>query len=642
MEFNLSSQYTPSSDFYSYVNHNWISTNSIPDDHQRWSVFNILNDENTQRINDMIKNYKGDNILFNKVNILYHQCFINQDNTMSPREIVGTFLDDMDNVNTKEELATLLHNYFTVYGLSPVVGFCVYNDYNDSNNYIVHVVNSGLGLPDRDYYFDDSKEEIRGKYKEFMVNYMKLFDIDIDVSTIYNLEETFAKSTLTKVEKRNPHLRNNVFTFEKFTETYPDTSIDMFFKMVGVEPGTINVMNPKFLKNTDNIGYYDLWNSLPLNVWKQYYTWTYCRKVGNILTKSTEEMIFDFYSRTLSGTPIMRPLWKRCVDRVEGSMGMAVGMMFVDKFFSEESKETVIKMINYIKNEIRQSIESNTWMDRVTKDKALMKLDKMNYKIGYPDKWQNMDAIDVSGTNSYFTNVMNCNKFESDYDNSFLYKTKDTNLWFMNPQDVNAYYSPSYNEIVFPAGILMKPFFSLDYDMASNFGAIGAVIGHEMTHGFDDEGRKFDMDGNLVDWWTEKDAERYKTETDKLRKLFSDFVIEGHNVNGDLTLGENIADLGGLSISLKAYMKYLEDNPSENVVINDHTPQQRFFMSYANLWKCMTRKEETIKRITTDPHSPPCFRVNGILINMDSFYKSFDINEGDDMWLEPSLRTNIW
>ena len=635
MEFNLSSQHFPSSDFYNYVNHKWISTNSIPDDHQRWSVFNILNDENTKRINDMIKNYEGDNILFNKVNILYHQCFINQDNKESPREIVKTFLNDMDNVNTKEELETLLHNHFTVYGLLPAVGFCVYNDYNDSNNYIVHVVNGGLGLPDRDYYFDESKEEIRGKYKDFMVNYMKLFDIDIDVSTIYNLEETFAKSTLTKVEQRNPHLRNNVFTFEKFTETYPDTSINMFFEMVGVEPGTINVMNPKFLKNTENTGYYDLWNSLPLYIWKQYYTWMYCRKVGNILNNLTEEMLFDFYSHTLSGTPTMRPLWKRCVDRVEGSMGMAVGMMFVDKFFSEESKETVINMINYIKNEIRQSIESNTWMDSVTKDKALMKLDKMNYKIGYPEKWQNMDGINVSGSNSYFTNVMNCNKFENDYDNSFLYKTKDTNLWFMNPQDVNAYYSPSYNEIVFPSGILMKPFFSIDYDMASNFGAIGAIIGHEMTHGFDDEGRKFDMDGNLVDWWTEKDAERYKNETDKLRKLFSEFVIEGHNVNGDLTLGENIADLGGLSISFKAYMKYLEDNPTHNVVVNNHSPQQRFFMSYANLWKCMTRREETIKRITTDPHSPPCFRVNGILVNIDAFYDTFDINEKDDMWLEP-------
>lgn len=642
MEFNLSTTHTPQTDFYNHVNNNWLVNTTIPEDQQRWGIFNIIDEENQIRVRDMVTSYNGDIQLFNKVRILYDQCMVNDSNNDDPKVLIKSFLNDMLLVNSTKSLDSIIHTYFRQYGVSTPVNYFVYNDFNDSERYILHISPSGLGLPDRDYYFDDDKADIREKYKTFMKEYMKLFNLELNFEAIYKLEELFAKNTYTNVEKRDPHLRNNMIKYTDFKNKYPNSDILRFFDSLNVTPGDINILNPKFLSNSSLTGYYNLLNTISLDVWKDYYTWLYCRKMGSFLTKQTQEKLFDFYSRTLSGTPEMKPIWKRCVNTIDSLMGMAVAKMFVDKYFTQDAKNKVNYMITFIKDEIKNSIENNKWMEPVTKSKALDKLASMNYKIGYPDKWQELSNIKVYNYNSYLQNVLNCMKFGTDYDNSFLYNKKDTSLWFMNPHEVNAYYSPSYNEIVFPAGILQSPFFSKDNDMAVNFGGIGTVIGHEITHGFDDQGRKYDKDGNLNDWWTELDADRYKVETDKLRQLFSSFTLEGKPVNGDLTLGENIADLGGLSISLKGLKKYLSLNPSENVIINGQTPYERFFMSYANIWKCKTRKEEAIKRLVTDPHSPPCYRVNGIVVNMPEYYKVFNIPSTSDIWLDESKRTNIW
>lgn len=642
MEFNLSTLHTPQTNFYEYVNNQWLENTTIPNDQQRWGVFSITDEENQERVRDLVSTYNGDNILYNKVIILYDQCMNNDTNNGDPKKFITHFLNDMMLVNSVKSLDNIIFLYFRKYGLSTPVSYFVYNDFNNSDRYILHVSSGGLGLPDRDYYFDNDKQDIREKYKIFMREYMQLFNLDLDFESIYNLEEIFAKNTYTSVEKRNPHLRNNMITYSDFKTRYPNSDVLRFFESIDVTPGDMNILNPKFLSNSEMTGYYNLLNTIPLKTWKDYYTWLYCRKVGSYLTKQTLEKLFDFYSRTLSGTPEMKPVWKRCVDTVDSFMGMAVARMFVDKYFTYESKNKVDQMITFIKNEIRNSIETNDWMEDVTKSKALEKLDTMNYKIGYPDKWRDLTNVKVTNYNTFFQNILNCMEFENEYDNSFLYREKDTSLWFMNPHEVNAYYSPSYNEIVFPAGILQQPFFSKDNDMAVNFGGIGTVIGHEITHGFDDQGRKYDKNGNLNDWWTELDAERYETETRKLRDLFNSFNLEGKQVNGDLTLGENIADLGGLSISLKALQKYLKINPSEDIIINGHTPYERFFMSYANIWKCKTRKEEALKRLVTDPHSPPCYRVNGIVVNMPVYYEIFNIPENSPLWLDESKRTNIW
>lgn len=642
MEFNLSTLHTPQTNFYEYVNNQWLENTTIPNDQQRWGVFSIIDEENQERVRDLVSTYNGDNILYNKVRILYDQCMNNDTNNGDPKKFITNFLNDMMLVNSVKSLDNIIFLYFRKYGLSTPVSYFVYNDFNNSDRYILHVSSGGLGLPDRDYYFDDDKQDIREKYKIFMREYMQLFNLDLDFESIYNLEEIFAKNTYTSVEKRNPHLRNNMITYSDFKTRYPNSDVLRFFESIDVTPGDMNILNPKFLSNSEMTGYYNLLNTIPLKTWKDYYTWLYCRKVGSYLTKQTLEKLFDFYSRTLSGTPEMKPVWKRCVDTVDSFMGMAVARMFVDKYFTYESKNKVDQMITFIKNEIRNSIETNDWMEDVTKGKALEKLDTMNYKIGYPDKWRNLTNVKVTNYNTFFQNILNCMEFENEYDNSFLYREKDTSLWFMNPHEVNAYYSPSYNEIVFPAGILQQPFFSKDNDMAVNFGGIGTVIGHEITHGFDDQGRKYDKNGNLNDWWTELDAKRYERETRKLRDLFNSFTLEGKQINGDLTLGENIADLGGLSISLKALQKYLKINPSEDIIINGHTPYERFFMSYANIWKCKTRKEEALKRLVTDPHSPPCYRVNGIVVNIPVYYEIFNIPENSPLWLDESKRTNIW
>ena len=642
MEFNLSTLHTPQTNFYEYVNNQWLENTTIPNDQQRWGVFSIIDEENQERVRDLVSTYNGDNILYNKVRILYDQCMNNDTNNGDPKKFITNFLNDMMLVNSVKSLDNIIFLYFRKYGLSTPVSYFVYNDFNNSDRYILHVSSGGLGLPDRDYYFDDDKQDIREKYKIFMREYMQLFNLDLDFESIYNLEEIFAKNTYTSVEKRNPHLRNNMITYSDFKTRYPNSDVLRFFESIDVTPGDMNILNPKFLSNSEMTGYYNLLNKIPLKTWKDYYTWLYCRKVGSYLTKQTLEKLFDFYSRTLSGTPEMKPVWKRCVDTVDSFMGMAVARMFVDKYFTYESKNKVDQMITFIKNEIRNSIETNDWMEDVTKGKALEKLDTMNYKIGYPDKWRDLTNVKVTNYNTFFQNILNCMEFENEYDNSFLYREKDTSLWFMNPHEVNAYYSPSYNEIVFPAGILQQPFFSKDNDMAVNFGGIGTVIGHEITHGFDDQGRKYDKNGNLNDWWTELDAKRYERETRKLRDLFNSFTLEGKQINGDLTLGENIADLGGLSISLKALQKYLKINPSEDIIINGHTPYERFFMSYANIWKCKTRKEEALKRLVTDPHSPPCYRVNGIVVNIPVYYEIFNIPENSPLWLDESKRTNIW
>jgi putative endopeptidase len=314
---------------------------------------------------------------------------------------------------------------------------------------------------------------------------------------------------------------------------------------------------------------------------------------------------------------------------------MILGQMFVEKYFNQESKDKVIEMIKFIKAELKQRLLTNTWMKQSTKKKAIEKLDKMSFKVGYPNKWRDYKNLNVSKSNNFFDNVMNCIKFDFDYNLQYLYEPIDRDQWFMNPHEINAYYSPSYNEIVFPCGILMEPFFSLG-KMAHNFGGIGCIIGHEITHGFDDMGRYFDGDGNLTDWWTITDSNKYKEQSNILKQMFSQLKIEGEYINGELTLGENIADLGGIEISFNSLKAYFKNTEVHNNVY------ETFFYNYANIWRCKIRKEESIRRLSTDPHSPPQYRVNAILSNMNDFYNVFNIEQTSKMWISESNRARIW
>lgn len=642
MNFNLSNRINLKDNFYQYVNEHWLNKTTIPDDEQRWGSFNELHEENLLKIKSLLESdlVNSDNE-FKKAGILYKQTielFDQSDNNFgSPKEIITNFLTEIKQVSTVSDLNLFVHKFFTKYGLSTPISCYVYNDLKNSEKNILHIGTAGIGLPDRDYYFKKEHEDTVKEYKKFMKEYINLFELDLDTSNIFKIEEQLAESMYTNIEKRNPLLMNNPSSVEYLNKFYPEIEIDNFFKVLNIKPQEINLIKPNFIKK-----YVDLLNTYDIQKWKDYYTWIYIRKLGSYIHPITERKLFDFYSKTLSGTKKQKPIWKRSISKTESLVGMIVGKMFVKKHFDSNSKQKLEEIIQLVKKEIGKRIKSNTWMEPETKKKGIEKLSKMNFKIGYPDKWRQFGKLDVSSQNNYFQNVLNCLEFENDYDMSYLYKPKDPTLWFMNPQDVNAYYSPSFNEIVFPAGILQNPYFDIKNDIGVNFGGIVVIIGHEITHGFDDQGKKFDSNGNLNDWWTEIDTKRYNRELEKLKTLFSSYKIEDKFVNGELTLGENVADLGGLSISFACLKTYLELYPEENKIIDNFTQEQRFFLNYANIWKAKIRKKEALKRLVTDVHSPPLYRVNGILPNFTPFYETWNIKRGDGMYLDKNKRTKIW
>lgn len=630
--FNLDIQIKHDDDFYHHVNMEWINRSDIPHDNMMWNVFHELYEDNLLKIKKMLSSNKDNE--YSKVIILYNQSLNLTENKSSPY-IPTEYIDRILGCN---DIASLRHttiDLMTFNGISNTNTFYVYNNFTDSSRNILHIGTGGLGLPDRDYYTDDNKKDIREAYKIFIAEYLAYFNLDFNIEIIYSIEEKLALYTYTNVEKRDSQLMNNPSTMDIISATNPMLANDLeyFFNKIGVAPGKINITNPKFTK-----AYYELLNLFTLDNWKQYFVYLFLRKMGKYIDINCETILFNFYSKKLSGTKEMKEPYKRSISTLDDMVGMLVGKMFVKEYFNEESKKKVIEMIEFIKKELHTRLTNNNWMEKETKLKALDKLNKMNFKVGYPDKWRDYSKLNVSNKNSFFVNIMNCCNFDYMYEIDFLYKPIDKTMWFMNPHEINAYYSPSYNEIVFPCGILMEPFFSLEQDIACNFGGIGCIIGHEITHGFDDMGRKFDGDGNLNDWWTEQDAIKYTKQTDILKNMFNKLKIEDINVNGELTLGENIADLGGVEISFNSLKRYYMKHPEELT----QSSYKHFFFNYANIWRCKTRKEEAVKRLTTDPHSPPCYRVNTILSNIDEFYNHFNVSKDSHMWIDVSERASIW
>jgi putative endopeptidase len=611
--------------FYNYVNQNWLDNTTIPDEHQRWGVFNELNENNLEKLKSIMDNMDSD-YNFLKIKTLYEQ-FNNRSENLN-LDIISDFLNEINNIKTKTELNIFIWEYFTKLGLSIPVNLFIYSDFNNANRNILHIGSGGMGLPDKEYYLSDDNKDIRQDYKDFMRNYLSLFG-DYNVENIYFIEESLAQVSYSNVEKRDPKLMNNSMDISKIKLLYPDIKIDEMLNYINIIPQEINIINPNFLNKFN-----DMWKSIPLKNWIQYFSWIFLRKMGIYFSLQTEQLIFDFYSKRLSGVKKMKDMWKRSIGVVEDNIGMLLSKLFIKKYFNEEKKQKIELLIKYIKLELRDRLVENKWMSDDTKNIALKKLSNMNFKIGYPDKWINFDSMSINTIFTLVENIMNAKRFEFNFDLSQLYKEVDRTLWFMNPHEVNAYYSPSYNEIVFPAGILQEPFFG--DNMIFNFGAIGMVIGHEITHAFDDQGRKYDDQGNLNDWWTEEDEVRFNKEASKMVKQFDELMIEGKSLNGKLTLGENIADLGGIIISFNAMLRYLKDNDIKEYNFED------FFYSYANIWKCKSRKEDTLRRVLTDHHSPPCYRVNQILSNFDSFYDIFKITTSDGMHISNNKRVRIW
>ena len=580
-------------DFYTSINGEWMKNNPIPEDETRWSQFNILHEKNLKRLLGLVK-------LDPKMKLFFNQG-MNHDN-------ISLILNKLEEINGIKSINELLnYSFLKKIGASFPVELSVSSDFNDSSVNIIHLDSGGLGLPDRDYYFGDKVE----RYKQFISSYSSLFNLKLE--GIFEFEKLLAEYTLTTTERRDPKIQNNVIN--NISELFPN--IYRIYQDI-IKSNKVNILNTKFMSLVNK-----LYDELSLEKWKDYYKWRLILALGNYTTVQVQQSLFDFYSKYLSGTKKMKPLWKRILSNVESKLGMMLGKLYVERYFSESSKKKVIEMVEFIKLILKKKIKSN-WMLNQTKGKALIKLNKMKTKVGYPDEWRDYSDLVLSGK-GYLENNIILMIYNYEYELKRIGQPVDKKRWFMSPQTINAYYSPTNNEIVFPAGILQSPFFDINSHIAKNFGGIGSIIGHEITHGFDDQGRKFDENGDLNDWWTEQDENEYKKIQDKVEELYGSQTVEGMKLNGKLTLGENIADIGGVSISLEALSEYLNLHPEENTKENGLSPYHLFFINYATIWRSNIRPEEAKKRVITDPHSPPKLRVNLVLSQMKMFYDVFKI-----------------
>lgn len=639
----------PKNNYYDYVNGNWLKETQIPLDKARYGTFNILHDRTEQNVKILLDNIfisqyelvKNNNIA--KLGLLYEQGLKKESNTFQNECLQITHFNEIiDNCETSCELFLQITNIMCEIGISSPFDLFVSSDYDDPKMNILHITSSGLGLPDRDYYVNDTEKniKIREQYKEFLVKYCKLFKNNFDIDKIYELERQLALKTYSKEDKRNIDKTNNPMHWDDFEKKYSNLFFMKFiFEKTSTQRGKINLSNLEYFKFLNSFVTQDL------QTWKEYFKLKFILDIHPYLSEEVDTLVFDFYGKIIKGLKEKEPIWKRSIKVCEEYLGELIGKLYTNKYFPKSTKARADELVVFIKNQLNTILKENKWMEESTKLRAIEKLNKMKVKIGYPDKLEkNYDNLTLKLTNTYLDNILACKRFVNQDHLSYLYKNVNFNKWYMNAHNVNAYYAPNMNDIVFPAGILQEPFFSEKQDAAYNFGGIGSVIGHEITHGFDDEGRRFDGDGLLSDWWTPKDIEEYNKRTKIIVDQYSKYSPLNNNnmVNGHLTLGENIADIGGVYIAYYAYMSYLQKYPDDNKEINSFTPSQRFFMNYANVWKNKSRDENTNLMLVVDPHSPPIFRVNGALKNIDEFYSAYNIKEGDAMFISSEKRAKIW
>jgi putative endopeptidase len=631
-------------DFYNFINESWLNIKDIPKDYQRWSTFQELEKNNLEKIKKLLENINDSDNNYLKVKLLYNQL-----NDIKVRSSRANF-DKINNIIYKINEQTTHHDLFSLmveldvdFGVNSPINFIIQSSFTNANLNILHLTSGGLGLPDRDYYLLESKKEIRENYICFIKKYGLCFGIELDALEIFNLEKQLTEKTLSKVQLRNTNLINNLTNFNTFINQHSQLKyLYKIFEKAGKIPSQINITNPEYIMYFNNFI-----QTVKLNLWKQYFVFHTLLEFNYCLTLEIEQEYFNFYSRILKGTQAMKPEWIRTIENLNSIVGELIGLLYSNNFFKSNSKTHALEIVNLIKEELKDYLINNDWMETDTKSKALLKLDLMKIKIGYPDKIKkNYADLQIHETNTLVENILVAKSFNNKYMLMSLYEQLDRDKWSMNAHDVNAYYSPNMNEIVFPAGILQEPFFSTNQDIAYNFGGFGMVIGHEITHGFDDEGSKYDAYGNLNNWWTKNDFKKYEEKTKKIVDQYNKYQIDGHNINGELTLGENIADIGGLALSFRAFKKYIQCLQTKNQVKINYdsnlTDEQKFFVNFAHIWKSKARTEDIEQRILLDVHSPPKFRVNGSLRNITEFYVAFNINPTDKLYLNPDERVKIW
>ncbi|MGB7843345.1 MAG: M13 family metallopeptidase [Salinimicrobium sp.] len=643
---------TPQEDFFRFVNGRWLDDNQIPEDKTVWGSFNELREKTDNDALALLEGAaKNDSLEAGsdpaKAVDLYKTIMDTVTRNKQGIEPIKPYLAKIDAIKNKEDL----QNYLTemqMYGGGGFFRFGVGADAKDSNMNAAYLSPGGLGLPDRDYYVadDSDSKEKREKYVAHISRMLQyLGDSEEEAAknakAILEFETGMAQPRLDKVERRDARKTYNPMTVAQLQKTTPAIEWKKFFSEIGAgQVDTIIVRQPKYMESLQKA----LSNNNVEN-WKQYLRWSIFNDASSMLTTEIERANWEFYEQTLRGAKEQLPRNERALATINQAIGEALGKLYVDEHFPAEAKEKAEEMIQNVIKAYENRIDNLTWMSDSTKIKAKEKLNTTTIKVGYPDEWKDYSSLEVKGPDaggSYFQNMLNAAKWNTEDDISKLGKPVDKSEWFMAPQIVNAYYNPSYNEIVFPAAILQPPFYDYKADAAVNYGGIGAVIGHEISHGFDDSGSRFDAEGNLNNWWTDKDLEQFGNLGGKLADQYSTIeVLDSVYINGKFTLGENIGDLGGVNAAYDGLQIHLKEhgNPGE---IDGFTPEQRFFLSWATVWRTKMREEALRNRIKTDPHSPGMYRAYVPLQNIDAFYEAFNIKEGDPMYVKPENRVKIW
>jgi putative endopeptidase len=640
----LDPEVRPQDDLFRHVNGRWIARTAIPDDKARYGSFYVLAEEAEAAVRDIIQESQDaePGTEARKVGDLFTSFLDEQRVEALGVEPIRPLLDPVDAVGDIDGLLRLLGG-FEKQGLASFVQLFVDNDPGDPERYVLFVEQGGLGLPDESYYRDEKSESIRTAYVAFVARMLELagFDESDDrAARIMALETELASHHWDNVATRDSDATYNLLPWAGFDALAEGVDLTVWRDAVGAPERVFDelvVREPSFVT-----GLASLLTGARLLDWQDWLRWQIIRSSAAYLSTPFVEANFGFYGRTLTGAPVQRARWKRGVSLVEGAMGEAVGRIYVERHFAPEAKTAMDVLVAHLVEAYRQSITGLEWMTEETRGRALEKLDKFTPKIGFPDTWRDYSALEIDPAD-LVGNVRATAAVGFDRELGKIGKPLDRGEWFMTPQTINAYYNPGMNEIVFPAAILQFPFFDETRDAAANYGAIGAVIGHEIGHGFDDQGSKYDGDGRLRDWWTAADREAFEKLTASLIAQYDALApaqVPDHHVNGALTIGENIGDLGGLSIAYKAYLLSLEG--AEAPVIDGMTGAQRFFLSWAQAWQITLRDEEAVRLLSIDPHSPNEFRCNQIVRNIDEFYAAFDVAPTDAAWLPPEERVTIW
>ncbi len=644
---NMDTTFLPGKDFYQYACGGWIANHPLTDEYASYGVFNELDETNRTRLKGLIADIAAQpnnapGSIAQKIGDLYTLAMdsakLNADG-MAP---IKPQLEKIAAISKKEDIVPmigeLLHS-----GISTYFYCYVGADIKDSKMNLFQLYQGGINLGEKEYYLDTDSvtTDIRDKYKQHIVNTFQLAgyapeEAQSKMEAVMEIETAIAKASFSAVEQRDPAANYHKMSLDELKKLIPGIDWDLYLKSVGANGvAELSVSQIEPIKEVEK-----LINTLPVDKHIAYLQWSLIDGASNFLSDDFIAENFDFYGKTLSGKKVNQPRWKKAVNSVNGMLGEAVGQMYVEKYFPAAAKERMLTLVKNLQTALGERIQAQEWMSDSTKVKALEKLAAFHVKIGYPDKWKDYSNLKIE-KDSYWANVARASEWELNDMMSRINKPVDAEEWHMTPQTVNAYYNPTTNEICFPAAILQYPFFDMNADDAFNYGAIGVVIGHEMTHGFDDQGRQFDKNGNLTDWWTEGDAERFKARAQVMVDFFNKIeVLPGLFANGELTLGENLADHGGLNVSYQAFQNATKNAPLP--VENGFTPEQRFFLAYAGVWANNIREEQIRVYTKSDPHSLGEWRVNGALPHVQAWYDAFHITPNDPMYIAPENRLNLW